>query len=238
VPVLPLAARLSAPLKKSPVCREGTLEGFRLERERGKQGEGRREEMVGSWGEPGPPGTLPASAVCASLPALPCNELGGSSQGPREGRDGASAAPQPQRLPRSTQPSAEGRGGEKPPLLGARRVLESHSRQKTMLPLRRRGELNESRGGNMPGQVGAPLTSHPSRGRWPGAPRGRAQTGRTWDHPAKGGCGCCETKFFQHCVQSFQLNRALAQHLLPAMPHTQDHPDRADTSLSRAHTAH
>ena len=36
VPILALAGRLSAPLKKSPACSEGTLKGFRLERESGK----------------------------------------------------------------------------------------------------------------------------------------------------------------------------------------------------------
>lgn len=120
----PLAARVSAPLKKKTLyaVREPSRGSGWKEGRKGRAEE--RKETVGSRGKPGPRGTLPVSAVHTSFPALPAQRAGRLQPGPRERGQGpgpgtgASTASQPRvsaRQPPGVCPAApdlqpEGRG--------------------------------------------------------------------------------------------------------------------------------
>lgn len=110
-----------------------------------KRREGRRRE-----GEPGPQSTLPASAVCASSPAL--RERGGSSRDP-ESRARPSTAPQPQAPAQQHRPPE--RAGRSP-LPGTR---GAQSRQKGTL-LSRDEESSTSCARETQGWAGAALLPH------------------------------------------------------------------------------
>lgn len=218
-----------------------------------------RKETVGSWVKPGPGGTLPASAAYTSFPAPAAQRAGRLQPGPRERGQGPGPAPprslgclprSPGCLPGSPpcvcpavpgvcpaapglQPEGRGKVSSAGGAHSEGEGLPSQAEEDASPP-ETKGEL---RGGNPRAQAGAahallPPPPHPSAGRRPWAPRSGMRTDCTWDHPAKGGRGFCETKSFQLCVESFRLSRALAQHLFPAMQHIPCHLDRTDSLVT------
>lgn len=178
---------------REPSRGSGWKEGRKGRAEEGK-------ETVGSWGKPGPGGTLPASAVHTSFPAQAAQRAGRLQPGPRERGQGPGPAP-PRSLgclPRSPRVSARQppafsrRGGEKSPLPGGLRGRGTPvAGRRGCFPSRDEGRVawGKPTGPGWCCPRPAPPTSPPERGRRPWAPRSGMRTDCTWDHPAKGGCG-------------------------------------------------
>lgn len=185
---------------------------------------------MGSWAEPGPHGTRPASAACAFLPALAAQRAGRLQGGPGAQRPGPGLGPA---LPgsRGGLPAAPSLRPGDDSSVGGSGVRDSRRGRRGRFSSRDEESWTVA-WGNSQGQAGATQRPAPPPGR--GRDRGPSEqnTDCTWDHPAKKGCRFSETKQFQLCVQSVRLNDALDQHLSPAQQHVQGHLDRRESSVT------